>query len=313
MINMNSAEIPMSSYQHQQNNEHGQGQYGSSGVVSMMSEEDTDRGVGAFAYFFIIWVVLLLLVIVSICRLTVDFCTCNSNMIGDKQEQRTTDDVEATQTSTSARQEQANQDARTKDNTDWVNFTIMLIGGIIALGLSIYSILTCKFVDLDSPINFNTRQYYGYLSNTRQYGYLSITSYSLGLWSVDIGNNSAPSGCFKAKDILPFFDWAYILARASAVIAIIFGGFYLLQLILIFVSYLLMFRIRRQYFVCPLIFAILFQFMTLSLFGSKYCHNERRFESENTCKLSHGAVTCITSAIYWIFGVFVSVYLPLYK
>jgi len=142
--------------------------------------------------------------------------------------------------------------------------------------------------------------------------YQSINIYSLGLWSVDMSTDyPRNSRCFHAAG-LPFLDWIFKLARASSVIAAVFGGVCLLLLLVCAMEP--KFQERIHHLVWPFLLATVFQLMTLTLFNSPYCMAD--FEHGNygnNCRASLGATTSITAALYWTFGAFAAALLPFNK
>jgi len=259
--------------------------YGGTSVVET-STTTTSRQ-NPYAYFLIIiWIMLLLFIIVLV-TLVVD------NTCGRGRQQVEHADVEATENF------KTNDSPRREKTKQRVSLIILYLGSAIALSLSIVSILSCNFLDLDENIIFKNL-----LSNGKIIDRVEV--YSLGLWGVGLSsgpeylNGQQNEGCFNTSALFSL-DWQFELSRASAVISSFVGGLCLVTLIALGFANA-KFRGLIRYLVWPFLAATIFEFLTLSLLGSPYC--------DYICEISFGAPIAITSALYWLFCACVTALIP---
>lgn len=124
-------------------------------MVTLSSSEESASGVSAGLYFFIVWIVLLILIITLLC-ITID-CRCKSKVKQRHQQQeQQSHDMEAGEQQTSTVQ----TETRGKKFNNGIGITVLFLGSLIGLGLSVFSIITCEFVTLDSPLTMDT--FYNY-------------------------------------------------------------------------------------------------------------------------------------------------------
>lgn len=254
--------------------------------VTLASSEESASSVSAGLYFFIVWLVLLILIITLLC-ITID-CRCKRKVNQQQQQQyeQQSHDTEAGEQQTNTMQ----TETRSKKFNNGIGITILFLGSLIGLGLSVFSIITCEFVTLDTPLTIDT-----FYNNPNDR--FSITVYSLGFWKVDLTSNTSLSGCVEFG---LFFqeDALYKFAKVSSVLASVIGGISPLILMCLLIIPSSVKKIR--YLVWPFLLAAFFQLMTLTLFGSSYC----KYDGNNNCQFSLGAIASISSALYWILGVF---------
>ena len=186
-----------------------------------------------------------------------------------------------------------------------IGMTILFVGSLFGLGLSVFSNLTCDFVSLEESVTLDA----SFADR------LSITIYNLGLWKVDLfmtDQTYSLSGCVST-DNLPFLDTQYNFAKASAIIGVMFGGICLLLLMCLAMNpefLLIVFR-GRYLLVCLYSLAFLFQLTTLALFGSVYCTNSIFDEGDGNCRPSVGVVASVSAALFWMLEVVAAAWLPL--
>jgi heme exporter protein D len=252
--------------------------------VTLASSEESASSVSAGLYFFIVWLVLLILIITLLC-ITID-CRCkrkvNQQQQQQQQHEQQSHDTEAGEQQTSTMQ----IETRSKKFNNGIGITVLFLGSLIGLGLSVFSIITCEFVTLDRPLT------------TDMFYTIGITVYSLGMWKVDLTSNSSLSGCVDTSLHLFKEDALYKFAKVSSVIASVIGG--ISPLILMFLLIIPSSVKKIRYLVWPFLLAAFFQLMTLTLFGSSYC----KYDGNNNCQFSLGAIASISAAVYWILGVF---------
>lgn len=259
--------------------------------VTLASSEESASSVSAGLYFFIAWLVLLILIITLLC-ITID-CRCKRKVNQQQQQQQ----YEQQSHDTEAGEQQTNTmqtETRSKKFNNGIGITILFLGSLIGLGLSVFSIITCEFVTLDTPLTIDT-----FYKNPNDR--FSITVYSLGFWKVDPTSNTSLSGCVEFG---LFFqeDALYKFAKVSSVLASVIGGISPLILMCLLIIPSSSAGKKVRYLVWPFMLAAFFQLMTLTLFGSYYCKND----GNNNCQFSLGAIASITSALYWILEVFAS-------
>ncbi len=259
--------------------------------VTLASSEESASSVSAGLYFFIVWLVLLILIIILLC-ITID-CRCKRKLNQQQHEQQS-HDTEAGEQQTSTMQ----TETRSKKFNNGIGITILFLGSLIGLGLSVFSIITCEFVTLDTPLTIDT-----FYNNPNDR--FSITVYSLGLWKVDLTSNTSLSGCIDTNLLFFQEDALYKFAKASSVIASVIGGIspFILMCLLIIPSSSAGKKVR--YLVWPFMLAAFFQLMTLTLFGSYYC----KYDGNNNCQFSLGAISSLSSALYWILEVFAAAFI----
>eukprot|EP00985_Skeletonema_marinoi_P008001 scaffold3557_cov144-Skeletonema_marinoi.AAC.10 len=228
-------------------------------VVSY-GESSSASGGNTMVYFFLCWIVLLTL-IVALVYVLVE-CRCRRNQ---KQQQLQslpeTHDVEVAEPVVAV-------ESRSRKMNYHIGLAILFVGSLFGLGLSIFSIATCEFAAVNESVRLDVDQ-------------LSITIYNLGLWKVDVTSNSALSGCVST-DNLPFLDAPYAFAKASAIIAVLFGGIGPL---------ILMCLLTKPGFV---------GIKVRSLFE----------ESENNCRSGIGSVASVSAALFWMLEVVAAACLP---
>jgi len=249
-------------------------------VVSY-AESSSASGGNTMVYFFLCWIVLLTL-IVALVYVLVE-CRCRRNQ---KQRQLQslpeTHDVEVAEPVVAV-------ESRSRKMNYHIGLAILFVGSLFGLGLSIFSIATCEFAAINESVRLDVDQ-------------LSITIYNLGLWKVDVTSNSALSGCVST-DNLPFLDAPYAFAKASAIIAVMFGGIGPLILMCLLTKPGFVGIKVRYLLVCLYVLASLFQLTTLTLFGSMYCNSSLFEESENNCRSGIGSVASVSAALFWMLEV----------
>lgn len=261
--------------------------------VTLASSEDSASSVSAGLYFFIVWLVLLILIITLLC-ITID-CRCKRKVNQQRQhEQQLSHDTEAGEQQTSTMQ----TETRSNKFNNGIGITVLFLGSLIGLGLSVFSIITCEFVTLDSPLTMDT-----FYNNPNDR--FSITVYSLGLWNVDVTSNISLSGCVDTSFLFFQEDALYKFAKVSNVLASVIGGISPLIFMCLLIIPSSSAGKKVRYLVWPFMLAAFFQLMTLTLFGSYYCKND----GNNNCQFSLGAIASITSALYWILEVFASAFI----
>jgi heme exporter protein D len=267
--------------------------------VTLASSEESASSVSAGLYFFIVWLVLLILIITLLC-ITIDCRSkrkVNQQHQQQQQHEQQSHDTEAGEQQTSTMQ----TETRSKKFNNGIGITVLFLGSLIGLGLSVFSNITCEFVTFDTPLTMGTF----YRDSNDEFSVLTfrITVYSLGLWKVDLTSNTYLSGCVDTNLLFFQEDALYKFAKVSSVLACVIGG--ISTLILMF---LLIIGKRVRYLVWPFMLAAFFQLMTLTLFGSSYCKNDgfnlQENDGINNCQFSLGAIASITSALYWILEVF---------
>mmetsp|Transcript_47700 Transcript_47700/g.116151 ORF Transcript_47700/g.116151 Transcript_47700/m.116151 type:complete len:335 (+) Transcript_47700:302-1306(+) len=190
---------------------------------------------------------------------------------------------------------------------------ISIFAGLTAVVLSIYAQTTCEFVgfDYDSLSNVNGWSTNGYYNNLA--GVLYYVR-SLGLWSVSMspGDGNDPScardSFFTDEGELPP-DTAVKVARGSAILASVVGGF--AWFVLIFVSMNLK-KVEHDDgptrktlsslqgspsmklgLSVTFVVTACVQLLTLVFFANRYC-------TEFTCNWEYGAIGSITAVWFWI-------------
>eukprot|EP00980_Cylindrotheca_fusiformis_P026491 scaffold16300_cov150-Cylindrotheca_fusiformis.AAC.2 len=262
------------------------------------SSESSDSGVSGFLYFFIVWIILLLLIVTLVPLLVLRY---RSN--GNKRPS-----ASAAATAAVTEEEQHSKGGDTDDTTmvnenltpekdtlaEVILIGIVTAGAIVGMGLSIFAILSCDFLELQESI---TRDW---LLPDGDGESIAIEFYSIGLWAVGLssdpgilsggGQNDA---CFRTFGFLSL-DGELKSARAYAVIASVLGGLSLSTLIVGCANP--RGRSVLRFLPIPLVLATLFQLLTLLLLKTKYCESQGQ-----DCKLSFGAISSITAALYWFF------------
>lgn len=260
--------------------------------VDSESPNEEASEITAFAYFFIIWTLLLL----SILALIVIVCMRNRGR--RRQEQEHSDNAMMEE----GRTEESNTDLGQKStrNTHSGVLTLTSVNAAVALILSVYSITTCEFLQAsDGPISMSFLPL-----NTHEDPY-TIEVYSLGLWSL-VANSNAPGylegdlygeveACFELSSLF-YLDGYYKMARASAVIASLVGGLAFLTMLVLSFDYA---RLRRFSRLLAWSFGIVavFQLLTLSILGSGYCDSAH-------CQIHVGGTSAFTAVAYWMFCTF---------
>ena len=255
-------------------------------TTATQSYEESSSG-NTMVYFFLCWIVLLIL-IVALVYVLVE-CRCRRN-----QKQRQLQSLPETHDVEVAEPVVAVESSRSRKMNYHIGLAILFVGSLFGLGLSIFSIVTCEFAAINESVRLDVNQ-------------LSISIYNLGLWKVDVTSNSALSGCVSTGN-LPFLDAPYAFAKASAIIAVMFGGPLILMCLLTKPGFV---GIKVRYLlVCLYVLASLFQLTTLTLFGSMYCNSSLFEESENNCRSGIGSVASVSAALFWMLEVVAAACLP---
>ena len=262
----------------------------------------SSSGVSAIVYFGLCWIVLLSLIVALVCVSVECRCRKDQKLQQEQQQQQqqsspvTPHDVEVAEPVVVA------VNSRSRKIHNVIGLTILFVGSLFGLGLSIFSIMTCEFVTLEEPVTLDA----SFADR------LSITIYSLGLMKVDLTSNSVLSGCVSTVN-LPFLDTPYNFAKASAVIGAVFGGLCLLLLLCLVMNreFLLVVFKGRNLLLCFYSLACLFQLTTLTLFGSHYCEPSIFDERDGNCKPGIGVVASVSAALFWMLEVVAVACLPL--
>jgi hypothetical protein len=254
-------------------------------ATATLSYQQSSSAYSVFLWFFIIWIVLFTL-IAALVYVLIE-CRCRQN---PKQQQR--QEVHETVVAVASRRRKVK---------NGIVLTIQFAGSLIGLGLSIYSIVTCEFITLDSAVTLDA-----FFVDQ-----LSVTIYNLGLWKVDIKTNSVLSGCVNAG-ILQLLDTPYKFARASAIMGAIFGGTTPVILLYLVLNRPESLVVKVRYLLVLLyLLSSLFQLATLAIFGTMYCDSLLLFEeSGNNCRSSIGVIASISAALYWMLEVVAAACLP---
>ncbi len=262
-------------------------------VTHSYAESASSSGV---IWFVLLWLVLLLLV-VGLVYVSVE-CRCRNQ----NQKQHQQQDVPETHDVTLAVAEPVvvvgEPKSRQFDNL--IGLTILFVGSFIGLGLSIFSISTCEFASLTTSVTLDA-------AGASFVDATSISIHNLGLLKVDLTSNFALSGCVNT-DNLPFLDTTYNFAKASAIMGAMFGGMGPIVSMYLWMKPGFPTVKARYMLVSIYLLAALFQFATLSLFGSVYCKS--LFESGSTCSSSIGAVASVSAALYWMLEAIAAACLP---
>lgn len=264
------------------------------GATATLSYEESSSAVAAATYFFIIWIVLLMLIAALVYVLVEYRCRKNQKQQQQQQEVPEAHDVEVAESVVAVA-------SRRRRVMDVIGLTILFVGSLIGLGLSIFSIVSCEFVTLNSSVTLDAF----FVDQLR------ITIYNLGLWKIDLTSNSVLSGCVNA-DILPFLDTPYKFAKVSSIMGAIFGGIGPLILMYLVMKPPESLVIKVQYLLVWLyLLAALFQLTTLTIFRTMYCNSSLLFEkSGNNCRLSIGAIASASAALYWMLEAVAAACLP---
>ena len=187
-------------------------------------------------------------------------------------------------------------------------FAISIFASMTAIVLSIYAQTTCEFVGFDYNSPNPATNVDGWLTNEKLVDVLYYVR-SFGLWSVSMsqgdGNDPScvPDLFFTDEGDLPP-DVAVKVARGSAIIASVVGGF--AWFVLIFVSMNLkevddQKKLSSLQGNCSIKFGLLIAFvvtacvqlLTLFFFTNRYCN-------AFTCNWEFGAIGSITAVWFWI-------------
>eukprot|EP00526_Cylindrotheca_closterium_P014599 CAMPEP_0113639018 /NCGR_PEP_ID=MMETSP0017_2-20120614/20456_1 /TAXON_ID=2856 /ORGANISM="Cylindrotheca closterium" /LENGTH=287 /DNA_ID=CAMNT_0000550185 /DNA_START=46 /DNA_END=912 /DNA_ORIENTATION=- /assembly_acc=CAM_ASM_000147 len=262
---------------------------------SELSETMSESQISGFSYVLMTWGVLFL----SIITLVVIVCTRNRQRRHQEQ-QHIDNTIEEGRGGTAVESE---KDQKTAWNTRGTVLALVAVNATIALGLSIYSILTCEFLQTDEGPIYMT--FPASLSNNDD-TYITIEVYSLGLWSLVASSgvpgyltgdsNGKAEACFELSDLF-YMDSYYKMARASAVISSVIGGLTLLIFFLVLAYDPVRPRLFNRLVAWSFGVTTVFQLLTLTFLGTDYCHSEQ-------CTLHFGGVTSVTAAAYWLFCVF---------
>ncbi len=185
---------------------------------------------------------------------------------------------------------------------DLIGLTILFVGSFIGLGLSIFSLSTCNFASLTTTVTLDADASFA--------DGLSISIHNLGLLKVDLTSSSALSGCVNTGN-LPFLDTPYNFAKASAIMGAMFGGMGPIVSMCLWMKPGFPTVKARCMLVSIYLLAALFQFATLSLFGSLYCKS--LFKSGSTCSSSIGAVASVSAAMYWMLEAIAAAFLSFHN
>lgn len=249
--------------------------------------------VNSLLFFFITWIVLLLFIIILVTLLI-----NNKYRRRHHQKEQNLEQVDVENAEQSTTIVNILGRGKTKQMTALV---ILCFGAAIAFALSMVSILSCNFLDLEDSISVAVASK---SDNTNR-----IEVYSLGLWGVGLSSKmSYLSGdrngeCFKTTGLF-LLDWQFSFSRVSAILGSLVGGLSLIILVaLCFTN--TTFRRSIRFLVWPFLVATLFQLLTLFLVGTSYC--------DFKCEISLGALASITAALYWLFCACVAAMIPFGK
>eukprot|EP00526_Cylindrotheca_closterium_P017974 CAMPEP_0113620798 /NCGR_PEP_ID=MMETSP0017_2-20120614/10608_1 /TAXON_ID=2856 /ORGANISM="Cylindrotheca closterium" /LENGTH=291 /DNA_ID=CAMNT_0000530489 /DNA_START=104 /DNA_END=979 /DNA_ORIENTATION=- /assembly_acc=CAM_ASM_000147 len=254
-----------------------------------MSEESQ---MTAFNYILMTWGVFILSII------TLVVIVCMTNRRRRHQEQQHIDNTMEEGRGVTFESE---KDKKTPWNTRVTVLALIAVNATLALALSIYSILTCEFLQADDGPIYMT--FPSLSDNDEAY---TIEVYSLGLWSL-VASSGAPGyltgdhngkfeACFELSDLF-YLDSSYKMARASAVISSMIGGLTLLIFFLVLASDPVRPRIFNRLVAWSFGVTTVFQLLTLTFLATDYCDSAH-------CQLHFGGVASITAAAYWLFCVF---------
>lgn len=255
---------------------------------SVQSGPETASGTNSLLYFFLIWL-LLLLFVVAFVPLVV-FSKRRLRLLEEERQQMA--DVEAVEKAPNNN----HPDLHRRKNFRQAGWMILLITVAMGLALSIFSIMSCDFLNLSDSLTYT----FPFGGNDGDQLGQRIEFYSIGLWAVGLSSDanflSGPSdSCFEISGQI-ILDWQFELARASAVLASLIGGLCLLVLTFRCCCLQVVRTSTIRKLVGPLLVAAVFQFMTMFIFETMYC------EPSNNCNLSIGGVASYTAALYWIFS-----------
>eukprot|EP00980_Cylindrotheca_fusiformis_P026493 scaffold16300_cov150-Cylindrotheca_fusiformis.AAC.4 len=284
------------------------------GSQSSNQESFSGRGMTPYVWLFSTWAILLLLMASLTVLVILRNRRRHSSSTPSSQD---VDDAQGlSAVSATMDQQHANETATTPSATErYIEigfFSILVIAAIVGLGLAICSILSCDFVQLENSITLQKKEANGDVT--------SIEFYSLGLWAValssdsglflyfaedDVGGGERRDLCLETSGFLPM-EWQYKLARASAIIASLLGGFSILVLLVVAATtkkegeeeMASNKRSMTRFWTGSFALAGFFQLLTLVLFRTLYCD---WMDEESNCHLSMGAVNSISAAIYWLF------------
>lgn len=200
---------------------------------------------------------------------------------------------------------------------------LLILGSAIGLALSIYTNLSCDFIQLDESMilewrigdeakDLDTVVAQGGDAIIKTGEVLKLEFYSLGLWALGLsssksdflrGGSGYQETCFNvsSSDIWDL-GWQFQLARAASVSASVLGG---LSLLYLFTGYCN--PSQRGYFhylTLPFLLATILQSLTLFLLDTSYC---TVLGKGNNCELGLGAVASISASLYWLFGTLASI------
>lgn len=254
---------------------------------SMTTETVSSSGVTPFLYFFIIWVVLLLLIVALIPLLVMRKRQTRQRSQLPTTEENAEDDND---------NEIINENKRIESSSEFAILTILTTAAAMGLALSVFSILSCDFLELSEPITLDWIR-------IEDGDVIAVEFYALGLWAVGLSSDPGflsgggqQDTCFNISGFLTL-GWQFKLARASAVLASLLGG--LALPILLFGCVNTWGRSFLRLLSWPFFLATIFQLWTLMLLETEYCDSTVS-EGQN-CIVSIGAISSITASLYWLF------------